>query len=78
MCAKGVKNESYSEESKDLDLEKFKNRLTDITQSIEDPRTHDNQTYSLFSLVAIIFCAIVGGANSISAIHRYASSKKSG
>lgn len=76
MCAKGVKNESYNDESRELDLENFKNRLADITQSIEDPRVHDNQTYSLFSLIAIIFCAIVGGANSISAIHRYATSKK--
>jgi DDE_Tnp_1-associated len=76
MCGKGVKNESYNEESTELDLENFKSRLDDIIQSIEDPRVHDNQTYSLFSLLAIIFCAIVGGANSISAIHRYATSKK--
>jgi len=76
MCAKGVKNESYNEESRELDLENFKSRLAYITQSIEDPRVYDNQTYSLFSLLAIIFCAIVGGANSISAIHQYATSKK--
>ena len=76
MCAKSVKNESYSDESRELDLENFKSRLADITQSMKDPRVHDNQTYSLFSLVAIIFCAIVGGANSISGIHRYATSKK--
>jgi hypothetical protein len=72
MCAKGVKNESYNEESRRLDLENFKDRLADLTQNIKDHRVTDNQSYSLFSLVAIIFCAIVGGANSISAIHRYA------
>jgi predicted transposase YbfD/YdcC len=76
MCAKGVKNESYNEESRRLDLENFKDRLADLTQNIKDHRVTDNQSYSLFSLVAIIFCAIVGGANSISAIHRYATAKK--
>lgn len=73
-----MKNELYGEESRELELENFKNRLSDIALSIQDPRAQKNLKYSLFSLIAIIFCAVIGGANSISAIHRYAISKKNG
>lgn len=50
--------------------------LEKIAYQLQDPRAKDNQKHSLFTLIAIIFCAIVGGANSISAIYRYASSKR--
>lgn len=76
MCAKGIKDEPYDEESRSADLQQFKNHLEEISHLIDDPRVQDNQKHSLSELVAIIFCAIVGGANSISAIHRYAKAKK--
>jgi len=73
---KGIKDEPYSEESKHIDLEEFKTRLEQIIQALEDPREEDNKKYSLFVVVAIIFCAIVSGANTISAIYRYAVAKQ--
>ncbi len=73
---KGIKDEPYTNESKQADLEEFKTRLGHIIQPLEDPRSEDNQKYSLFTLLAIIFCAIVCGANSINAIHRYAIAKQ--
>lgn len=75
MNAKCVKRDPYDNE-REIDLEEFKNYLEKFIHSIQDPRAKDNQKHSLFTLIAIIFCAIVGGANSISAIYRYASSKK--
>ena len=76
MNAKGIKDVPYNDESKNADLEQFKSHLEEIVRSVQDPRAQDNQKHSLFTLIAIIFCAIVGGANSISAIHRYAAAKK--
>lgn len=76
MNAKGIKQESYDDDAKKTDLEEFRSYLEKIIHPIQDPRAKDNQKHSLFTLIAIIFCAIVGGANSISAIYRYASSKK--
>lgn len=72
---KGIKEESY-DDAREIDLEEFKSHLEKITHSIQDPRVRDNQKHSLFTIIAIIFCAIVGGANSISAIYRYAASKR--
>ena len=76
MCAKGVKNDSYNSELSRIDLENFKSRLSEMASAIEDPRVLDNQKHSLFTLIAITFCAVISGANSISAIHRYANAKK--
>lgn len=76
MNAKGIKEKPYDDEAREIDLEEFKNHLEKIAHQLQDPRAKDNQKHSLFTLIAIIFCAIVGGANSISAIYRYASSKR--
>lgn len=76
MNAKGIKEESYNDESRNNDLEQFKSHLEEITHQILDPRAQDNKKHSLFTLIAITFCAIVGDANSIMAIHRYATSKR--
>lgn len=76
MNAKGIKEESYDDEAKEIDIEEFKSHLEEIIHPIQDPRAKDNQKHSLFTLITIIFCAIVGGANSISAVYRYASSKR--
>jgi predicted transposase YbfD/YdcC len=73
---KGIKDESYDDESKHFDLELFKSTLEERVRLLHDPRAQDNQHYELFTLLAIIFCAIVGGANSITAIHRYATAKE--
>ncbi len=71
-----VKDEPYTDESKNNDLEQFKSRLEELSQNVQDPRVNDNKKHSLFTLISIIFCAIVGGANSINSIHRYATSKE--
>jgi len=76
MNAKGIKDEPYDNESKEFDQEQFKSFLLETIQPLQDPRVHDNQRYEFFTLLAIIFCAVIGGANSISAIHRYAVAKE--
>ncbi len=76
MCARGIKNEPYEEGSKSIDIEQFKDRLESVASSTQDPRCKDNLKHNLFTLLAIIFCAVIADANSISAIHQYAVSKK--
>ncbi len=74
--AKGIKTELYTNESQQQDLQTFKDELEECLAEIKDPRSQDNQTYSFSSLMGIILCAIVSGANSITAIHEYAVAKK--
>lgn len=74
--AKGIKNESYSSESQQLDLQTFRDNLEESLAGVEDPRVKDNQAYPFSSLMGIILCAVISGANSIAAIHDYAVSKK--
>lgn len=74
--AKGIKDEPYSEESQDIDLEEFRAKLNSSLEGVEDPRASDNQTYQFESLIGITLCAIIAGANGISDIHHYAISKR--
>ena len=74
--AKGIKNKSYTEKFQELDLQTFRGKLEGSLAEVEDPRSQNNQTYSFSSLIGIIFCAVVSGANSITAIHDYAVSKE--
>lgn len=76
MNPKSPKNDNYNDESQSADLEQFKSVLEEISQGIHDPRAQDNQRHRLSTLLSIIFCAVIGGANSISAIHRYAAAKR--
>ena len=73
---KKIKNKSYIENSQELDLQIFREKLEESLAEIEDPRVQDNQTYTLSTLMGIILCAVISGANSILAISEYAASKQ--
>lgn len=74
--AKGIKDDPYSSESQELDLAEFRDKLTQCLTGVKDPRAHDNQTHRFESVVGIILCAVTAGANGISDIHHYATSKQ--
>lgn len=73
--AKGIKDEPYLKESQELDIEEFKSKLDNCLSDLRDPRVSDNQTHRFDSIIGIILCAVIAGANSISDIHHYAASK---
>ncbi len=52
--SKGIKDEPYTDESKNNDLEQFKSRLEELSQNVQDPRVNDNKKHSLFTLISII------------------------
>lgn len=72
---KGIKNEPYTGESQEIDLQEFRAKLSDCLFDLDDPRALDNQTYRFESMIGIILCAVIAGANGISDIHHYAESK---
>ena len=74
--AKGIKDELYSIESQTLDLQEFREKLAQCLSDVEDPRAFDNQTYHFESLIGIVLCAIIAGANGVSDIYNYAVSKQ--
>ncbi len=39
MCARGIKNGLYEEESKSIDIEQFKDRLESVASSTQDVKT---------------------------------------
>ncbi len=45
--AKGIKNELYTNESQQQDLQAFKDELEECLAGIEDPRSQDKQTIPL-------------------------------
>lgn len=70
--AKGIKIEQYSEDDEHHDLQLFKEKLEACFSEEIDPRAGDNQTYDFVTIVGIILCAIIAGANTITDIHQYA------
>jgi len=74
--ARGVKDEPYSEESQELDVEEFRAKFESCLSDLEDPRVADNQTYSFEGIIGATLCAVISGANTISDIHHYAVSKE--
>jgi predicted transposase YbfD/YdcC len=61
----------YSEIDQIADREAFLDSVQEGFSNIEDPRTQDNQTYSLVHLLVMILCAILAGANNIVDIYDY-------
>ena len=74
--AQGIKDEPYSRESQELDLEEFRTKLEDCMADLKDPRVSDNQIHPFGSMIGIVLCAVIAGANGISDIHHYATSKR--
>jgi len=65
----------YSEIDQIADSQAFLDSVHEGFSGIEDPRVSDNQRYSLVSLLVIILCAILAGANTIIDIHTYSEVK---
>lgn len=61
MECQSFQEESYNNVLKNTDLEQFKVFIEEISSLIQNPIAKDNQKHELFTLLAIIFCAIVGG-----------------
>jgi predicted transposase YbfD/YdcC len=68
----GKKYDPYNDLEKSIDLQSFLSSLKRGFDEVIDPREADNQTYSLMSLLIMILCAVIAGANSITGIHHYA------
>lgn len=63
--------EIYSEVEQFYDQQTFIESIKEGFKEIQDPRASDNQSYPLAYLVVMIVCAILAGANTITAIHTY-------
>lgn len=74
--AKNTKKNSYLKEFQKQDLQSFRDKLEESLDGVIDPRASDNQKYFFSSLLGIILCAVISGANNITAIHEYANAKK--
>lgn len=75
MARKTKPKEFYSEIDFLADREAFLERIKTGFEGVEDPRVQDNQSYSLTSLLIIILCAVLAGANTILDIYNYAELK---
>ena len=73
--AKKNPKDTYSEIDQVIDSEAFVECIKDGFNEVGDPRTPDNNSYPLVSLLVIILCAIIAGANAITHIHEYAEMK---
>ena len=68
-------NDFYSEIDQIADKQEFVESVKAGFKEVIDPRAVDNQSYPLISLLVMILCAILAGANSITDIHRYSKIK---
>ena len=64
--------EEYSTSDRENDLKIFREKLESCCSIGLDPRVLDNQHYEFHSIIGIILCAIIAGANTISDICDYA------
>ena len=74
MARKKTK-EFYTEIDQLVDSEAFLESVRTGFSGVEDPRTQDNNTYPLVSLLVMILCAILAGGNTILDIYNYAQLK---
>ncbi len=63
--------DTYSEIDQIIDSEVFVECIKTGFKEVGDPRTDDNNSYPLVSLLVMILCAIIAGANAITQIHQY-------
>ena|SRR3990167_5551638 len=64
--------EFYSEAEQLCDQQTFIESIEEGFKEVQDPRASDNQAYPIAHLLVMIVCAILAGANTITAIHTYA------
>jgi predicted transposase YbfD/YdcC len=74
MSKKNTKD-AYSEIDQIVDSEAFVACVKSGFKEVKDPRTEDNNSYPLVSLLVMVLCAIIAGANAITQIHEYAEIK---
>lgn len=65
------KKDPYDNIEQSIDVQNFVESVQESFGEISDPRKADNRAYPLMSLLVMILCAVIAGANSISAIHQY-------
>ncbi|MFT4551840.1 MAG: hypothetical protein ACI9S8_000461 [Chlamydiales bacterium] len=65
----------YSEIEQIADSQAFLDSIHEGFSGVEDPRVPDNQHYPLISLLVMILCAILAGANTIIDIYTYSKVK---
>jgi hypothetical protein len=66
----------YSAIDQITDNQEFIASIKEGFGEVDDPRMADNQTYPLVSLLIMILCAILAGANTICDIHTYSKVKR--
>ncbi|HET9433802.1 MAG TPA: ISAs1 family transposase [Chitinophagaceae bacterium] len=66
-----AKKKEYTFIDELLDAELFLDVAQESFACVEDPRSSDNCTYPLFQILFMSFAAVIGGANTIGAIHQY-------
>jgi len=65
------KKEHYNDIEQSIDLQAFVESVKEGFKEVTDPRKADNQCYPLMSLLVMILCAVIAGANSITGVHQY-------
>ena len=63
-----ARKQDYSDIEKELDLQSFIESIRGGFKNVLDPRSSDNQDYLLMSLIIMILCAVIAGANPSSVI----------
>lgn len=66
------KKDPYDDIEKSIDIQAFVESVKEGFKQVVDPRKADNQSYPLMSLLVMILCGVIAGANSITSIHQYA------
>jgi predicted transposase YbfD/YdcC len=66
-----AKKQEYTFIDELLDRELFCEAVEESFSCVDDPRSLDNRKYSLHQVLLMSLTAVIGGANSISAIHQY-------
>ena len=64
-----------AESDYNVDLEHIRQILDECCDSALDPRDQDNQTYPFSAIIGTILCAVLSGANTVTAIFDYAKTK---
>lgn len=69
------KEEVYSSVDQIFDKEAFLESIENGFREVTDPRVADNQSYPFITILVMIVCAILAGANTIIDIHSYSQVK---
>lgn len=70
-----ARKQDYADIEQSIDIQAFVESVKEGFNTVTDPRKADNQTYPLMSLLVMMLCAVIAGANSITGIHQYAQIK---